>query len=468
MCGIIGVSNAADIAAETAYEGLFALQHRGQDSAGIATWDGVKIRKVSGSGEISGIVDINSFINLLGSVAIGHVRYTTSGGPRSTNFQPLHMDGRFGEIAIVHNGNLTNQRILREELYHHGSILQTSSDTELILHLITRSRENEFEKALVDAIYKVKGAYNYLILNQGKLYVVKDPNGFRPLSLGQLKIDGREQKAWIVASETVAFDMLRAEYVRDVEPGEVMVFDNQGNARTIHRMAPSNPQHRCNFELIYLSRPDSNVFGIEVDEVRQKMGKILAIESPVDADIVVPVPDSGMHSAEGYAIQSRLPFRWSGLVRNHHVGRSFLKPTKEQRASTVRLKLNPIKRLIQGKRIVLVDDSIVRGTTCRKIVRMIRKAGAKEIHVRISSPATIGPCHYGIDTPRRDELIAAHSSVEEIRKYIEADSLAFLSVEGLKSALGGNGRGFCFACQTNQYPLQQDSSFIERRHQPQS
>jgi len=382
---------------------------------------------------------------LPGESAIGHTRYSTAGDTVLTNAQPVVIDCNKGKLALGHNGNLTNAIELRKKLEHRGSIFQTTSDTEVIVHLIARSNARNLSGAIADALNQVEGAYSLLLLTPDEIFAVRDPRGFRPLAIGRLN------GSWVAASETCAFDLIDAEYVRDVEPGEMVRISRSGLESI--RFAPEKPNQFCVFEHVYFSRPDSVVFGKPVNETRERLGRLLAQEHPVEADIVVPVPDSGVPAAVGYAAESGIPFRM-GLIRNHYVGRTFIEPSQAIRDFGVKLKLNPIRRMIEGKRVILVDDSIVRGTTSRKIVRLVREAGATEVHVRISCPPTISPCYYGVDTPRREELIAANNSVEEIRQYLGADSLGYVSLPSLRAAVQDTKGNFCTSCYTGSYPTE--------------
>jgi amidophosphoribosyltransferase len=383
--------------------------------------------------------------HLPGSAAIAHTRYSTAGDNVLINAQPIMIDCNKGKLALGHNGNLTNALELRRKLEHRGSIFQTTSDTEVIVHLIARSNARNLPGALAEALNQVEGAYSLLLLTRDEMYAIRDPRGFRPLILG--RIDG----AWVVASETCAFDLIDAEYVREIEPGEMVRISRSG-VESI-RFAPEKQHQYCIFEHVYFSRPDSVIFGRPVNQSREELGRLLAREHPVQADIVTPVPDSGVPAAVGYAAESGIPFRMA-LIRNHYVGRTFIEPEQAIRDFGVKLKLNPVRRMLEGQRVVLVDDSIVRGTTSRKIVRLVRDAGATEVHVRISCPPTISPCYYGVDTPRRDELIAAHQSVEEIRKFLGADSLGYLSLESLRASVEDTEGKFCTACYTGSYPTE--------------
>jgi amidophosphoribosyltransferase len=443
QCGVFGIFGHPE-AAHLTYLGLHALQHRGQESAGIVSSDGTRLYAERGMGQVGKVFSKSNLERLVGSMAIGHVRYSTAGESKLLNAQPLRIESHRGEMAIGHNGNLVNASLVRGELERSGSIFQTTSDTEVILHLIARSQKESLEEAIVDALGRVEGAYSLVFLFPGKLIAVRDPRGFRPLSLGRLG------GATLVTSETCALDLIDAEFVRDIKPGEMIVVTEDGTAS--YHPFPSVVHAPCIFEYVYFARPDSLVYGRSVNLVRRHLGRELAKEQPAEADLVVPVPDSGVAAGMGYSEESGIPFEF-GLVRNHYVGRTFIEPRQSIRHFGVKLKLNPVRHIIAGKRIVLVDDSIVRGTTSRKIVSMVRAAGAKEIHVRISCPPTTGPCHYGIDTPRRSELIASSQSVEEIAKYIQADSLGYLSRDGMYRAVGDLKADFCDACYTGNYPV---------------
>ncbi len=442
-CGVFGIYNHPE-AANLTYLGLYALQHRGQESVGIASCDGDRVRLVRAMGYVADSFDAGRLAALPGSMAIGHVRYSTAGDSGIANAQPFLIDCAHGEIAICHNGNLVNAQELRTELVREGSIFQTTSDTEVLLHLYARSKAPTREQALIEAVSQVRGAFSLLVLTRDQLIAVRDPHGFRPLVIGRLG------DAWIVCSETCALDLIGATYVRDVEPGEIFVA-GPGGERSLTPFPPARLAH-CIFEHVYFARPDSLVFGESVNEVRTDLGRILARESPVEADVVVPVPDSGVCAALGFAEESGIPFKM-GLIRNHYVGRTFIEPEQSIRHFGVKVKLNPVRSILAGQRVVLVDDSIVRGTTSRKIVRLVRAAGAREVHVRVSCPPTISPCFYGVDTPRRAELIAATHSVAEIRKYLDADTLAYLSLDGLLSAVGPKRGSYCTSCYTGQYPV---------------
>jgi amidophosphoribosyltransferase len=396
-------------------------------------------------GYVADIFDTATLSELPGTQAIGHVRYSTAGESRLANAQPFLIDCAHGQIAICHNGNLVNADDLRRELVREGSIFQSGSDTEVVLHLYARSQARRVEDAVIESVSQVQGAFSFLMLTTTQLIAVRDPHGFRPLALGRLG------SAYVVCSETCAMDLIGATYLRDVEPGEVLVIDAEGMRS--RRPFPPAPLAQCVFEHVYFARPDSYVFGQSVNEVRTNLGRILAREQHVDADVVVPVPDSGVCAATGFADEAGLPLRL-GLIRNHYVGRTFIEPQSSIRNFGVKVKLNPVRSILEGKRVILVDDSLVRGTTSQKIVKMVRAAGAKEVHVRISCPPTISPCFYGVDTPRRSELIAASQSVEEIRDYLGADSLGYLSLDGLLSAVGSGSANYCSSCYTGHYPVE--------------
>ena len=441
-CGVFGVFGHEE-ASKLTYLGLYALQHRGQESAGIVSSDGGELHLHRAMGEVEEIFTPAVLAELPGNLAIGHTRYSTAGDKALLNAQPIMIDCNKGKVALGHNGNLTNAAEWRRKLEHKGSIFQTNSDTEVIVHLLARSQARNLSGALGDALNQVEGAYSLLVLTTDELIAVRDPRGFRPLNLGRLG------DSWLVASETCAFDLLNAQYVREIEPGEMVRISRSG-IESIH-FAPEKPLQQCIFEHVYFARPDSIIFGRSVNESREALGRTLAKEHPAKADIVVPVPDSGVPAAVGYALESGIPFRM-GLIRNHYIGRTFIEPSQAIRNFGVKLKLNPIRRLIEGQRVVLVDDSIVRGTTSRKIVRMVRESGAKEVHMRISCPPTISPCYYGVDTPTREELIASSSTPEEICKFIGADSLGYISLAGLKHAVSDTKGRYCTSCYTGVYP----------------
>jgi len=448
-CGVFGIFK-HDEAARLAYLGLYALQHRGQESAGIVASDGHRLNGFRAMGYVSEIFGRDQLTNLPGRSAIGHVRYSTAGGVSLREAQPFLVDGYRGQIALCHNGNLPYANQVRDELELSGAIFSSTSDTEVVLHKIARSRAPDLVGAIVDTFTEIEGAYSMLFLTTDKLIAVRDPRGFRPLALGKLG------NSYVLASETCAFDLIDATYLRDVQPGEVLVIDDEG----LHSSypLPKEKHAHCIFEHVYFSRPDSVVFGRSVNKSRHKMGQQLAAECPADADIVVPVPDSGTAAAIGYASHSGVKFRF-GLVRNHYVGRTFIEPEQSIRHFGVKVKLNAVRDLIEGRRVVLIDDSLVRGTTSKKIVQMVRQAGAREVHVRISCPPTISPCFYGVDTPTRDELIGANRTVDEIAEFIGADTLGYLSLEGLLRACGDAlGNRHCTACYTMNYPLEVTSS----------
>ena len=442
-CGVFGIFGHPE-AANLTYLGLYALQHRGQESAGIVTSDSARLHASRALGHVADCFDSDTLQGLPGNLAIGHVRYSTAGDSGLMNAQPILIDCAHGQIAVCHNGNLVNAFELREELVRRGSIFQTTSDTEVILHLYARSPANSPESAIVESIRQIKGAFSLAFLTKDRLVAVRDPHGFRPLALGRLG------EAWIVCSETCALDLIGATYVRDVQPGEVVVI-SQAGLQSIGPFLPS-PLTQCVFEHVYFARPDSYVFGESVNEVRTNLGRMLAQEAPVDADVIVPIPDSGVCAAIGFAEQSSMPLRM-GLIRNHYVGRTFIQPQQSIRHFGVRVKLNPVRSILEGKRVVLVDDSIVRGTTSRKIVRMVKAAGAREVHMRISCPPTISPCFYGVDTPSRNELIAATHTLEEIERFVDADSLRYLSLEGLLRSVGPKRGSYCTSCYTGHYPV---------------
>ena len=442
-CGVFGIFGHHESANMT-YLGLYALQHRGQESAGIAASDGKAVRVSKAMGYVSDIFSGQVLSQLPGHSAIGHVRYSTAGESRLANAQPFLIDCQHGQFSICHNGNLTNADALRNELVSQGSIFQSGSDTEVMLHLYARSKAKNFEDAIVESVTQIQGAFSFLMLTPDRLVAVRDPHGFRPLALGRL------DDAFVVCSETCALDLIGATYVRDVEPGELLIISS-GGMRSLKPFAPAQLAH-CVFEHVYFSRPDSYVFGKSVNEVRTNLGRVLAREQRVEADVIVPIPDSGVCAAMGYAEESGIPLRM-GLIRNHYVGRTFIQPQSSIRHFGVKVKLNPVRSILEGRRVVLVDDSLVRGTTSRKIVRMVRAAGAREVHVRISCPPTISPCFYGVDTPRRSELMAATHTLEEIKTYLDCDSVAYLSLDGLMTAVGEGSGHYCSSCYTGLYPV---------------
>ncbi len=443
MCGIFGIAGEED-AANLTYLGLYALQHRGQESAGIVSWDGERLHAERGMGQVADIFRKSKLEELPGSQAIGHTRYSTAGSSVRSNAQPLVVMTSMGPLALVHNGNLVNARELRQELEATGSIFQTTSDTEVILHLMARNPRADVVESLMEALCRVRGSYSLLLLAEGCVVAVRDPNGFRPLVMGEY--NGRP----CFSSESCAFDLMDAELQRELELGEVVAARN-GKVES-YRLAAMPQPSRCAFEQVYFARPDSKVFGDTVSTTRLAMGARLAREAPVPADIVVAVPDSGLFAALGYARESGLPLEF-GLIRNHYVGRTFIEPKQTIRHFGVKVKLNPVRELIEGKRVVLIDDSIVRGTTSPKIVKMVRDAGAAEVHLRIACPPTEWPCHYGIDMPTREELIASNHKVDEIREFVDADSLSYLSIDGMLEALSGERQSYCTACWTGEYRL---------------
>jgi amidophosphoribosyltransferase len=449
-CGVFGILGRPD-AANLVYLGLYALQHRGQESAGIASYSDGRIVSEKEMGYVADIFTHERLSRLPGDLAVGHVRYSTAGGSMLCNAQPLVAHTAKGPVAIAHNGNLVNGGELRSQLESEGAIFNSTADSEVIVHLIARSKAPDVEGAFLDALDRIDGAYAIALLTPDRIFAARDPHGFRPLVLGKL------DDALAVSSETCAFDLIDASTVREVGAGEVIAIERHGNAATMRvvRNSPAAREARCIFEHVYFARPDSVVFGNSVAEVRQKLGAQLARQHPIDGDIVVPVPDSGVYAALGYALESGIPFQY-GLVRNHYVGRTFIEPKQTIRSFGVKVKLNPVRELVAGKRIILIDDSIVRGTTSKKIVRMLKQAGASEVHMRISSPPTSWPCYYGIDTPERQDLIASTHSHDEIRDFIEADSLGYLSEDGLLEAVTNGDdprRLYCTACFTGKYPV---------------
>ncbi len=441
-CGVFGIYGHPD-ASNLTYLGLYALQHRGQESAGIVSSDGKQLYGQKAMGLVADIFDEECIKKLPGFAAIGHNRYSTTGESIAINIQPILVNFALGTLAIAHNGNLVNAGILKDELEAYGSIFQSTMDSEVIIHLIAQSRMATLHERIVDALGHVQGSYSLLLITENELIAVRDPNGFRPLSLAEL--DG----AYVVASETCAFDLIEATYIRDIAPGEMVVINSKG-IHSSFPFKPADPSH-CIFEFIYFARPDSMVFGQNVYSIRKEFGRQLARETNVAADVVIPVPDSGVPAALGYAEESGIPFD-TGLIRNHYVGRTFIEPRQSIRHFGVKIKLNPVRDALRGKRVVVVDDSIVRGTTSKKIIKMIRNAGATEIHMRISSPPTTYPCFYGIDTPTRQELIASSHSIEEIRKYITADTLGYISMDGIQKVVPYR-MNYCAACFDGAYPV---------------
>ncbi|MBP6941304.1 MAG: amidophosphoribosyltransferase [Syntrophorhabdaceae bacterium] len=442
MCGIFGIFNHKD-AANLTYLGLHALQHRGQESAGISSTDGYTVTTHREMGLVSDIFDADVLQKLKGNAAVGHVRYSTAGSSNIGNAQPLSVEYSQGYLAIAHNGNLTNARIIKDELQNYGSIFQSTTDTEVIIHLIALSHENSTLERLTSALKRIEGSYSLVLLTNKELIVARDPLGFRPLALGKIK------DAYAVSSETCAFDLMGARYMREVEPGEIIHISHNG-MKSYKPFKKTDPQF-CIFEYIYFARPDSFMFGETVYSVRKDLGRQLAKDTHVDADMVIAIPDSGIGAAIGYSQETGLPFEL-GLIRNHYVGRTFIEPEESIRHFGVKLKLNAVHDIVKGKRIIVIDDSIVRATTGRKIIKMLRQYGAKEIHFRVSSPPTTHPCFYGIDTPSRTELIASSHTVREINKYMGSDTLRYLTTESLRRAVGSDNYTFCDACFSGKYP----------------
>ncbi len=441
-CGVVGIYGHKN-AAQLAYLALYALQHRGEESTGIVSFDGKKIYQHKGQGLVGNVFKEENLKKLKGSLAIGHVRYSTTGSSTAKNVQPLLINHKKGFIAVAHNGNLTNSVALRNELEDSGSILQTTMDSELILHFLVKDHQNNYSGKLLPIMSRLEGAFSFVIMINNAIYAMRDPHGFRPLCIGKLG------DAYIVASETCALDMLQATYVRDVEPGEIVVIDKDGLRS--QKLAEQKKHAFCIFEYIYFSRPDSNIFTQSVYLARKNLGKTLAREHPADADMVMPIPDSGTCAALGFAEQSKLPLEIA-FVRNHYIGRTFIQPSQLIRDFKVKVKLNPVKDALKDKRIIIVEDSVVRGTTSRGRVRALRAAGAKEIHMRVSCPPLISPCFYGIDFPTKKELIASSHTVEEMREFIGVDSLKFISLEGMLSSMLLPKEEFCTACFTGNYP----------------
>jgi amidophosphoribosyltransferase len=449
-CGVVAIYGHPE-AAKLAYLGLYALQHRGQESAGICTTNGAEIFTHKAMGHVADIFTSDVLKTLPGDKAIGHTRYSTAGDTVLLNAQPFSVACNKGRVAVAHNGNITNAAELRTHLERRGAIFQASSDTEVILHLMAHSSERTLAGALREALLQLEGAFSLVFLAQDHIIVARDAHGFRPLAVGEMEVSGG-RKCFVFASETCAFDLIGAVYLHDVDPGEMVIVGPEGMRR--ERWAPEQSRAQCVFEHVYFARPDSMVFGRSVEESRENLGRLLARECPADADLVVPVPDSGVAAAIGYANESGLPYR-QALIRNHYVGRTFIEPSQAIRDFGVKLKLNPVRYLLQGKRVILVDDSIVRGTTSRKIVRMVRQAGAREVHLRISCPPTVSPCFYGVDTPTKGELIASSHTTEEIRRFVEADSLGYLSVSSLRKAVDDDQKHeYCYACYTGDYPTE--------------
>jgi amidophosphoribosyltransferase len=442
-CGVFGIYGARK-AAELTYLGLYALQHRGQEGAGIVSSNGERIYQHKGPREVNEVFSHKDILNKLkGNLAIGHNRYSTTGASSPVNVQPLHITYKKGDLAVAHNGNLTNSYSLRISMEKQGSIFQTTSDSEIILHLVARSKKDKVEEMIQDALLKVKGAFSLVFSTTDSLIAARDPYGFRPLALGRLK------DAWVVASETCAFDIIGAKYERDIQPGEIAVISQKG----IKSYFPfKSVRHAfCIFEFIYFARPDSIIFGDNVDKIRRRLGRQLAKEKPVDADIVISVPDSSNTATLGYCEESDIKYE-VGLIRNHYIGRTFIEPEQKIRDLDARIKFNPVRGVLKDKRVVVVDDSIVRGTTSKKLIKMLRNAGAKEVHFRVSSPPIISPCFYGIDMPTREELAASSKSVDQIRKYLDVNSLGYLSLPGMLSMHSLDGGDFCVACFSGKYP----------------
>jgi len=450
-CGLCGIYH-HEGAAKLAYFGLFALQHRGQESAGIAAWDGRTTRLHKAMGLVPEVFSETTLQNLPGDTAIGHVRYSTTGNSAAVNTQPLVVTHKGQALSVAHNGNLVNSITLRRELEERGSIFQTTMDSEIMIHLMARNAAEELDQALTKTFTALEGAYSALMLIGGKMIAVRDPHGFRPLCIGKLHGGG-----YIVASETCAIDLVGGSYLREVAPGEVVIFESGKEPRSLFPW-PQQNSHFCIFEQVYFARPDSDIFGINVYSTRKRMGAILAREAKIDADFVMPFPDSGNYAAIGYSQASGIPLEM-GMIRNHYVGRTFIQPTQSMRDFNVRVKLNPVRSLLQGKRVIIVEDSIVRGTTGKSRVHSLRDAGAKEIHMVVSCPPTRFPCYYGIDFPSSSQLIAAEKSVAEIAKYIGLDSLHYLSLDGLVEATGLKKEDFCLACFDGNYPITPDKSF---------
>ena len=442
-CAVVGVYN-VDNASVLSYYSLFAMQHRGQEASGISASNGTKITTIKSTGLVTKIFTQKRLDKLQGRSSIGHNRYSTAGEDSINDTQPIFARYELGEIAIAHNGNLTNAKDMRKKLIQNGAIFQSHLDTENLIHLIAQSKKQSLKDRIIDALGCVDGAYSFVFLSRSKMFAIRDRYGLRPLSLGKIQNqDG--SMGYVVASESCAFDLIGAEFVREVNPGELLIFDGANSLTDFG----ANP-HSCVFEHIYFARPDSTIFGCNVYRARKQMGVELAKEYRIEADMVIPVPDSGVAAALGYSKQSGIDFEL-GIIRNHYVGRTFIEPTQQERELKVRLKLNPIKELIAGKDIIVIDDSVVRGTTSRQIIKILRQAGARKIHLLISSPPTISPCYYGVDTPHKEQLICANKSIEEVRKYIGADSLGFLSIQGLTKSINGESKGWCKACFDEEY-----------------
>ena len=452
-CGVCGIYNHND-SAKLTYFGLYALQHRGQESAGIVTSNGTQVKMYKNMGLVPEVFSESTLQNLQGHISIGHVRYSTTGASNLTNAQPLLVTHKGMTLAVAHNGNLVNSISLRTKLEEQGSIFQTTMDSEVVLHLMARASHLGLEKALAETFTALRGAYSLLLMTQDAMIAVRDPDGFRPLCLGRLK--NGEDGGWVVASETCALDLIEAEYLRDIEPGEVLVFKDGGMTSIFPW--PRQNSHFCIFEQVYFARPDSEIFGINVYQTRKRMGEILAREAKIDADFVMPFPDSGNYAALGYSQASGIPLEM-GVIRNHYVGRTFIQPTQSMRDFNVKVKLNPVRSFLKGKRVIIVEDSIIRGTTGKSRVRALREAGAKEVHMVVSCPPTRHACYYGIDFPSAGQLIANKKTIAEIAEYLWLDSLHYLSLEGLVEATGLTADNFCLACFDGKYPVAPDLSF---------
>ena len=451
-CGVFGIWGDIE-ASRLAYLGLYAQQHRGQESAGIVSLDGYDDEgehyEHKGLGLVADVFNESELNRLKGFAAVGHVRYSTTGSNAVTNAQPLTARLLNGPVAIAHNGNIVNSEPLRNELKKQGAIFQGTNDTEVLLHMLARNPNKDFIECLRESVSQLKGAYSLIFMWKGGIAAIRDPHGFRPMVLGK-RSNGKGGMATVMASETCAFDLIGAKFTREIQPGELFWIDKDGE-HSLQFAKPAQQQAQCVFEHVYFSRPDSVVFGQSVYEARKEMGKMLAREHAVEADLVIPVPDSGVPAALGYSQQSGIPFEL-GIIRNHYVGRTFIEPQQSIRSFGVKIKHNPQSAVLKGKRIVVVDDSVVRGTTSKKIIELLRQAGAKEVHLRVASPPTVGPCYYGVDTPRRTQLIAASSSIEEIREYVKADTLGYLTVDGLLESVHGKAESYCAACFNRQYP----------------
>jgi amidophosphoribosyltransferase len=440
-CAVVGIFNHPE-ASKLAYFSLHSLQHRGQEACGISSADGNKVHTIKDRGLVSQVFNDQKLTTLKGSSAIGHNRYSTAGDDSILDAQPVFARYDLGEMAIVHNGNLTNAQEVRDGLIKKGAIFQTFMDTENLIHLIAKSEEKKLLARIIDAVKKIQGAYSLVFLSRTKMFAMRDPHGLRPLSLGKVG------DAYIVASETCAFDLVGAEYIRDVKPGELLVFEKGKEPKSI-QVFESTPKH-CIFEYVYFARPDSDVFGKNVYQMRKNMGKELAKIEPIEADMIIPVPDGGVPAALGYSQESGIPYEM-GIMRNHYIGRTFIEPTQEMRDLKVKMKLSPITSLIKGKKLIVIDDSIVRGTTSKRIVRMLKEAGAAEVHMRISSPPTTDPCYYGIDTPDKENLLAANMSNAEMCEFMDADSLAYLTHDALLKSVQSENDEYCTACFTGKY-----------------